>query len=101
MDQQCHTALPLRIARAVLFGAHATDGYGIDKLQMTRIEAQRQMHRSFRRRLIIAAVSEVVFDIATGVAGLRRVEEFTEYLSWFFTDDVDQNIEPAAMSHGQ
>ena len=102
VNQQCHAALALGVAAAILLGAHAAGGDGGDELEMAWIEAERKMHFAAARELAIAAVAEMIFDVAAALLGqVRRIDEFPEHVSVLLSDHVDQDVEPAAMGHGE
>ena len=89
-----------RVAGAVLPRADAAQRDGIDKFQMARVKAKRDVNFAPVRRRPIAAVSEVIFHVAASLPEFRLgVGEFAENLARIFSGDVRQHVEPAAMRH--
>ena len=100
MNQQGHAARAPRIAGAVLFGAYSAERDRGNEFQMARVEAQREMEGAAVRGRKIAAVAQMIFYVAA-VLDIPRVDEFAKHFTVFFSDHVDQHVEPAAMGHGE
>ncbi len=100
MDEQDQTLPPVGIARPVLLGPHPAQGHGIDVLQMTRIETERQVNSAVLLGLPIAAEAQVVRQVSRAVACFGPgVVEFREDLLRTLADDVRQHVQPPPMGH--
>ena len=101
MHEERHAARALMIAGTILLGAHPPKGDRRDEFQVTGIKAQRQVDCVPGIGLIVGAVPEMIFDVASKIRSIRVVDELAKYLAMFFAEEVHQYIEPAAMGHAQ
>src|SRR5690606_39462667 len=69
--QQAHDLAPAAVVDPVLLGAHAPQHHGVDELQVRRVEAQRQMNLAPAAGGPVAAVAQVVLDVAAAHVTLR------------------------------
>src|SRR5258707_172503 len=65
VDQQAHNLGSIGVSRPVLLRAYAPEHDGVDEFEMTRIKAQRQMHRFASLCAIASAVTQVVFNVSS------------------------------------
>ena len=100
MDQNAKNLAAIAVAETILLRTHSTQHDWIDKFQVARVEAKREMNFSPIAHCPIAAMAEVMFH----VAALRPhfgfgVGEFLKNLAWIFADNMGQHVETAAMAH--
>ncbi len=89
-----------RSSKRSLMRAHATEHDWIYKFQMAGIEAKREMNFPAIAHRPIATMAKMIFHIAAFRPEFRLgVGKFLENFARFFSDDVSQHIEPAAMAH--
>ena len=102
VDQQHHPRLPGEIADPVLAGPDASDGDGIDELEVAGIEAEREVDVAAVGGTVIARMAEVVLHIAAADMELRvEIGELTEDPLGALPHDISEDVEPAAVGHGE
>ncbi|EXI74727.1 MAG: hypothetical protein AW07_01655 [Candidatus Accumulibacter sp. SK-11] len=75
-----------------------SDDHRIDDFQVRRVEGQRQMARSARRR-DVRRVAHVVFHVASGQLLRLLALELLEQHRRLLAEGVDQNVQPSTVRH--
>ena len=90
----------LGVVAPALLGPGAALDDRVDGLEVARVGGQADVHLPSRARRVVGRVAPVVLDIAIGVVGgLEVVLELVEDEIEGFAEDVDQDVEAAAVGH--
>ena len=102
VDQDCHAVLTGVIGRPVLPRSHAANRHRIDKLEVARVKAQREMHASSIGGSVVGGMPQVILYIAAAHVQLRiHVGKLAEDPLRTLPHDIGEHVEPAAMGHCQ
>ena len=102
VNQDHHAVLAGLVRGPVLPGPHAADRHWIHKLQMARVEAEREVHAPAVGGTIVGGVAEVILHVATADVQLRiHVGKLAEDPLRTLSHDVREHVETAAMRHRQ
>jgi hypothetical protein len=102
VDQDRHHAAAIRVAEVVLLGANHALRHGVDRLQVARVRAEREVDRVTRAQAAVAREAAVVLDVAgaLSVAWLEPDPELGEHRPVGHAHRVYEHVEAAAVRHG-
>ncbi len=100
VNQQWDELVAAAFTFAVLLGASAADGYGINSLKMAGIRNQVNMNFGAAAGDVLAGSAHVIFHVAaTENAARVHVFESRENFFWGAPGDIHHDIEATAMAH--
>ena len=100
MDLDAEHSTPVEVLAAILLGTRSSHGNGVYELEVTRVKAEREVHRVPTWADDVRAIAEMVLNIAATKKGEGVfVGKLGKDLSRILAHDIGENVEAAPVGH--